>query len=272
MANDPTCASCRASIGRGPRFVCHGCQHVIHWTTKSTGFAGNILTALNEVRMNVLLICNDCASNGTRDEIISRGSRNLVESTLKPEVESIKHSSKQLTETIKTFEATAVKKLEEKITSTPVQKELKRATDALSIRIRGLKEPINKVPRDRLQEDWDTVSAVLTGLIDRKTELSNVKRLGKFNADNANYCRPLLVTLVSQWDKRLILSSLSKLKGRDDKLSISRHLSSQVVLTEKELLQERYRMITVESIPRNCIRIFDFKLQRKGTDGKWIEV
>ena len=153
-----------------------------------------------------------------------------------------------------------------------MQKELKRAADPLSIRIEGLKEPINKVPRDRLQEDWDTVSAVLTSLIDRKPELSNVKRLGKFNADNANYRRPLLVTLESQWDKRLILSSLSKLKGRDDKLSISRDLSSQEVLTEKELLQERYRMITDEGIPRNCIRIFDFKLQRKGTDGKWREV
>ena len=103
-----------------------------------------------------------------------------------------------------------------------------------------------------------------------------MKRLGKYDLDkvkeNPNVCRPLLVTFANQWDKRLILSSLSKLKGRRDNISISRDLSSEEVKHERELLKERYRLINEEGIPRDCIRIFNFTLQRKGKDGKWQEV
>ena len=63
--------------------------------------------------MNVLLICNDCYSHGMLDDITSYGARNTVETTLRPDVESMRHSSKQLRETIKNFEAAAVQKIEQ---------------------------------------------------------------------------------------------------------------------------------------------------------------
>ena len=84
--------------------ICVSCwQHLVHWATICTGFAGIIHTALNENRMNALLICNDCASNGTRDKILSCGARSLVQTALKPDVGTIRHTPKQLNETAVSF-------------------------------------------------------------------------------------------------------------------------------------------------------------------------
>ena len=91
------------------------------------------------------------------------------------------------------------------------------------------------------------VSEILSSLIDRKPPITNVRRLGRYDSErakaNQNFNRPVLVTLANQWDKRLILSSLSRLRGRKDNLSISRDLSSDEVKLEKDLLKERYRLI-----------------------------
>ena len=274
MAGDSVCGTCQCNIAKGSRFVCHGCQLVMHWTARCTGFSDNVLADLEEVRMNILLLCNNCAMNGTRDEIISRASRNQVEETLKPELETIRTTSEQINLSMKNFEKTASHKINDATTSIPNEGKKERAADPLSIRIRGVKECNKKEACDRLKEDSEAVSDILESLIARRPQLTNVKRLGKYDKvkENPNICRPLLVTFANQWDKRLILSSLSKLKGRRDHISISRDLSSEEVKHERELLKERYRLINEEGIPRDCIRIFNFTLQRKGKDGKWQEV
>lgn len=234
--------------------------------------------------MNVLLLCNGCATNGTRDEIISRSSQKHVETTLRPEIENIlkpeivniRNNSTEMKEIFKKFEEKSAQKIDDNITSIPTLAKEGRPADPLSIRIRGLKESNKKSTCERMQEDSEMVSEVLSSLIDRKPPIMNVKRLGRYDSEKAkviqNFKRPVLVTLANQWDKRLILSSLSKLRGRNDNLSISRDFSADEVRAEKELLKERYRLITEEGIPRNCLRIFDFKLQRKSNDNKWEEI
>ena len=58
--------------------------------------------------------------------------------------------------------------------------------------------------------------------IDRQRQLSNLNRLGKFGTEkaivNPNLCRSLFVTPAKHWDKRLILPSVSKLRGTKDSL------------------------------------------------------
>ena len=276
MAGDSVCGTCQCNITKGSRFVCHGCQLVMHWTARCTGFSDNVLVALEEVRNNILLLCNNCAMNGTRDEIMSRASRNQVEETLKPELETIRTTSEQINLSKKNFEKTASHKINDATISIPNEGKKERVADPLSIRIRGVKESNKKEACDRLKEDSEAVSDILESMIARRPQLTNVKRLGKYGLDkvkeNPNICRPLLVTFANQWDKRLILSSLSKLKGRRDNLSLSRDLSSEEVKHERELLKERYRLINEEGIPRDCIRIFNFTLQRKSKHGKWQEV
>ena len=278
MAGDSVCGTCQCNIPKGSRFVCHGCQLVMHWTARCTGFSDNVLAALEEVRMNILLLCNNCncAMNGTRDEIISRASRNQVKETLKPELETIRTTSEQINLSMKTFEKTASHKINDATTSIPNEGKKVRVADQLSIRFRGVKECNKKEACDRLKEDSEAVSDILENMIARRLQLTNVKRLGKYYLDkvkeNPNICTPLLVTFANQWNKRLILSSLSKLKRRRDNISISRDLSSEEVKYERELLKERYRLINEEDIPRDCIRIFNFTLQRKGKDGKLQEV
>ena len=172
MAGDSACGTCQCNIAKGSRFVCHGCQLVMHWTAICTGFSDNVLAALEEVRMNILLLCNNCAMNGTRDEIISRASRNQVEETLKPELETIRTTSEQINLSMKNFEKTASHKINDATTSIPNEGKKQRVADPLSIRIRGVKESNKKEACDRLKEDSEAVSDILESMIARRPQLT----------------------------------------------------------------------------------------------------
>ena len=87
--------------------------------------------------MNVLLLSNYGALNGTRDEIISRSTYRHAFSTLKPEIET---KSKEISDSIKSFIETTVKRIEDKISGIPAETKAKRQVDPLTILIRGLNE------------------------------------------------------------------------------------------------------------------------------------
>ena len=86
--------------------------------------------------MNVLLLSNYGALNGTRDEIISRSTYRHAFSTLKPEIKQ----SKEISDSIKSFFETTVKRIEDKISGIPAETKAKRQVDPLTILIRGLNE------------------------------------------------------------------------------------------------------------------------------------
>ena len=74
------CTICFLEIKDESVFVCLTCTRRMHWTKSCTGFSESLLTELNEVRNNFLLLCNDCSAIGKRDVVISTICRGIIES------------------------------------------------------------------------------------------------------------------------------------------------------------------------------------------------
>jgi len=62
---------------------------------------------------------------------------------------------------------------------------------------------------------YSQVSSTLRFVVGREVEIADAFRLGDFKP-NLNKNRPVLVSLRSVWDKRLILDNSRKLISRDD--------------------------------------------------------
>ena len=98
-------------------------------------------------------------------------------------------------------------------------------------------------------------------------DILDLKRLGSYDTSRS---RPLLVT-VNPWKKRLILSSLCKLKNYEHRVFLSRDLSSAELRTEKVLLKKRFDLITKSGVSRKDLKLINLNLQQK-IDDVWVPV
>ena len=127
----------------------------------------------------------------------------------------------------------------------------------MQIRIDGIFEDTEKTRAENTEEENSKVIDILKHLKVNPT-ISNIERIGKFRKETKRP-RTLLVTLQQAWDVRLILSRAKSLKDLDQKIYISKSLSTEELIIENELLKKRREMIN-SGIEASKLRIRSLKL------------
>ena len=127
------------------------------------------------------------------------------------------------------------------------------------IRIRGIEEMKSKDSRKRHEHDLEEVNK-LFAFLTINAEVTDFKRLGKFEED-ASKPRTITVKLSNDWQKRLILVSLAKLKHYEKTVYVSKELSPNELLAENKLLKQRRELID-NGIPPRDLRIRELKLYK----------
>ena len=127
----------------------------------------------------------------------------------------------------------------------------------MQIRIDGIFEDTEKTRAENTEEENSKVIDILKHLKVNPT-ISNIERIGKFRKETKRP-RTLPVTLQQAWDVRLILSRAKSLKDLDQKIYISKSLSTEELIIENELLKKRREMIN-SGIEASKLRIRSLKL------------
>ena len=90
--------------------------------------------------------------------------------------------------------------------------------------------------RDRHEHDLEEVNK-LFAFFKIEAKITDLKRLGKY--EEGKRPRTIVVNVSNEWQKRLILMSLAKLKNYDKTLFVSKELSPSAFLIENKLLMKR---------------------------------
>ena len=65
------CNTCKAGITtKDTVFRCVSCSNIMYMTTQCTQLSGNVINALQEINLNVLLLCNNCGKTNKRDVVL----------------------------------------------------------------------------------------------------------------------------------------------------------------------------------------------------------
>ena len=65
------CETCAYNINKNQAvFRCISCEKTMHMTSKCTKMSDQVIAALQEVNINIFLLCNQCVSLNKRDIVI----------------------------------------------------------------------------------------------------------------------------------------------------------------------------------------------------------
>ena len=84
---------------------------------------------------------------------------------------------------------------------------------------------------------------VFRSLLSADAEVTHFKRLGKYSTEQEQP-RTIIAKVVNEWQKAIILRSLSKLKRFDKSVFVSKENSATDLATENNLLIRRREVIT----------------------------
>ena len=134
--------------------------------------------------------------------------------------------------------------------------------------MRGLLELDSKNSRDRHEHDLGEVNK-LFAFLTVETKITDLKRLGKY--EEGKRPRTIVVNVSIEWQKRLILMSLAKLKNYDKTLFVSKELSSSEFLIDNKLMKRRTMIETGVSAKNLMLR--DLFLYQYGEEtGNWKKI
>ena len=266
-----TCETCHNHINKKDAvFRCVSCESVMHMTPQCTKFSNEVINAIQQVNLNVLLICNLCVSQNKRDVVIDLLKEKpekvvQIQDTLKTVIKDTMDT--KLNEIEKTNEQHKREIVKAKVENKP--EKVNSSNTDLNVLVRGIDESKDKDLRIRIEKDRQEVKTVLQFLALNDT-INDCKRVGKYTPDKH---RPLLVTMPSAFDKRLLLSSLARLKNYDKKVYISRELSPEERQLQNRALKARRIMID-KGIPRKDIKVNECKLYQRddNIEDNWNEV
>ena len=263
-APEKTCKSCLHTISKKDNvFNCVSCGDIMHLTKQCSGISEAAIMGIKEISQNVILNCNECVKNNQRDTILST----IV--TSRPSMTDEKITT--MTEQFENFrkEMEFIKQSVEDMKSAPKRPPHPEPTQLISrkpnaqatydgIRIRGIEKMKSKDSRKRHELDLEEVNQ-LFAFLTINAEVTDFKRLGKF--EDASKPRTIIVKLSNDWQKRLILVSLAKLKHYEKTVYVSKELSPNELPAENKLLKQRRELIDNGFPPRDlCIR--ELKLYR----------
>ena len=242
----------------------------MHMTKICTGISEPAILGISEISQNVLLLCNCCVGNNRKESMIN----DLMQS--RPSIAETKLN--EIAEQFSTFKQ-EIDSLKQKIDDTnkkpqnrnePEQHALNKPESSYNgIRIRGLLELDSKSSRDRHEHDLEEVNK-LFAFLTVEAKITVLKRLGK--NEEGKRPRTIVVKVSNEWQKRLILMSLAKLKNYDKTLFVSKELSPSEFLIENKLLMKRRTMIDTGVSAKN-LRLRDLVLyQYDEESGNWKKV
>ena len=186
----------------------------MYMSPQCTKFSNEAINAIQEVNLNILLICNVCVSQNKLNVLIDR----LKD---KPEkVEETKESLKFLVrETMqnKIKETELTKTSNKEASETQSNENFKQVSDPkieLNFLIRGIDELHDK---DLRIKHVGAETNNVFNFLDINTKFTELKRVSKYKPES--HC-PLLVTMPSVFDKKMLLSSPAMLRQERQKMGV----------------------------------------------------
>ena len=261
-ASGEACKTCKRRVrARDPLFIGIACSCKIHLTEKSTILSATAIAGITELKTNVMLLCNDCVEQNKRDEIISLIAKMEVSETNQSQITNIEKEMIELKNSLLEIKTAMIEKSDPPKTTQVNQPAatIRKTPEATmvpeGIRVRGIKESDDRDPRKRQEHDLAEIQQVFAH-IEVNCNINDLLRLGPRNDTKT---RTILVKVSNPWQRRLILSSASKLKTYDKPVYLSRELSREEATIENEALQKRRELIN-EEIDKKDLRILDGKL------------
>ena len=134
------CETCSKPIGKKEAiFRCVCCAAIMHMSPSCRKFSNEIINALQQVKQNVLLLCNACVQQNKRDVILD-----IIKSP--PQKQYNLKIKDDIQTTIKEF-------ISSKMNA--------RTANDLAIRIRGIDESKKETARERAEEDIQEIQSIL---------------------------------------------------------------------------------------------------------------
>ena len=278
------CKSCSTSIeNKSAIFLYVACGECMHLTPKCTGLSNEIIMCISGILNNILLICQSCVDLKQKDALLDQITnirKNNETEKLLQEVEELRAEIKVNNRAVNTQLNSIQQELGEKPKTSPhpptepkpkpiklpQQKTPKNHENYEGIRFRGIPELKSNNSRERYEHDLKQVKAV-TKHLQITCNVTDLKQVGKFSEGKS---RTLIVKIDSDYAKRLILLSLSKMKNYKMPIIISNELNPEEQAVENDLLQKRRQMLE-SGTKSNEIRIRNLKLQQQ-IDKKWVDI
>ena len=154
----------------------------------------------------------------------------------------------------------------------PKQQTFKKKSESNynGIRIRGLLELDPKNSRDRHEHDLKEVNKMFAFLT-VEAKITDLNRLGKY--EEGKKPRTVVVSVSYEWQKRLTLMSMAKLKNYDKTLFVSKELSPSEFLIENKLLMKRRTMmetgVSAENLRPSDLVLYQY--EEESGNGKKVE-
>ena len=193
----------------------------MHMTTQCTQLSGTVINALQEINLNVRLLCNNCVKTNKRDVVLDAiSSQNKIDKSNKNQGE------------MKTFvKETVGNQLKNEITSfkSAVESNLNDQGDIVTKKVKPKTEPptndhTSGVPelkdtnaRKRAEYDKAEIENILK-FLNVDSNIEDCRRIGTYNK---NKDRTIIVKLSNNWTRKLLLLSIGKLRNYDKNCTLA---------------------------------------------------
>ena len=260
------CNTCKSSVTKKDTvFRCVSSENIMHTTTQCTQPSGTVINALQEINLNVLLLCNKCEKTNKRDVVLDAiSSQNKIDKSNENQEEMKTFVKETVGNQLKKKEITSYKSDVESnlndlgdVVTKKVKPKTKPPTNdhPSGVRVRGIPELKDTNARKRAEHDQAEIENILKFLnVD-----SNIKDCRRIGTYNENKDRTIIVKLSNDWNRKLLFLSLGKMRNYDKKVYLSRELSKEEQLLENDLLEKRREYIG-SGLPRNKVKFQSLKL------------
>ena len=185
----------------------------MYMSPQCTKFSNELISAIQQVNLKFLLICNICVNQNKCNVLIDRlknkpeKAEETKESTKTVIEETLQNNINEIELTKLSYKEALEKQANEHV------KQVSDPKNELNDLIRGLDELNDKDLRVRIEHDRAKINHVVS-FLNINTKFTDCKRVGKYKPKRH---RPLLVTMPSVLDKKLLHSALARLKSFDKK-------------------------------------------------------
>ena len=207
-ASDEACKTCKGPVrARDPLLICIACSCKIHLIEKCTNLSATARDGINELKTNVMLLCNDCVEQNKRDEINSLIAKMEVSETNQSQITNIENEIIELKNSLLEIKTAMIDKSDPPKTmqvnqpAATIRKTPEATMVPAGVRVRGMKESDDRDPRKRQKHDLAEIQQVFAH-IEANCNIKDLLRLGPRNDTKT---RTIRVKVSNPWQRRLIL-------------------------------------------------------------------
>ena len=199
-------------------------------TTNCTLLSQTAINGIKELGSNALLLCNKSVQ--AKEDVRLTECRKQLKELKAEKGQSFKSLEKEVSEIKKAFTAVF-------ISETSFSNDLELCPLRENVKLRQKSSTKESSQRDRHEQDMQEVLKVLNHL-EVKAQTVDLKRIGMFRSERS---RTIIIKVSNVWEKRLILSSVAKLRSFERHVFVSRELTPSEARLELESLKRRKKLI-----------------------------